>query len=46
LADPTARFNDLGPDYYTTRVITERKLRSHINQLTALGYRVTLEPAA
>ena len=46
LADPTARFHDLGPDYYTTRVITQRKLRSHINQITALGYRVTLEPAA
>lgn len=46
LADPTARFRDLGPDYYTNRVVTERKLRSHINQITALGYRVTLEPAA
>jgi transposase len=46
LADPTARFRDLGPDYHTNRVVTERKLRSHINQITALGYRVTLEPAA
>jgi transposase len=46
LADPTARFHDLGPDYYTTRVATQRKLRSHINQLAALGYKVTLEPAA
>jgi transposase len=45
LADPTARFHDLGPNYYTNRVITQRKLRSHINQLAALGYRVTLEPA-
>ncbi|MET0995031.1 MAG: IS110 family transposase [Mycobacterium sp.] len=46
LADPNARFRDLGPDYYTTRTVTERKLRNHINQLAALGYRVTLEPAA
>jgi transposase len=46
LADPNARFCDLGSDYYTSRVVTERKLRSHIAQLAALGYRVTLEPAA
>jgi transposase len=46
LADPTTRFHDLGPDYYTSRVVTERKLRNHITQLAALGYRVTLEPAA
>ena len=46
LADPNARFRDLGPDYHTTRTVTERKLRNHIAQLAALGYRVTLEPAA
>ena len=46
LADPNTRFHDLGPDYYTTRTVTERKLRNHINQLATLGYRVTLEPAA
>lgn len=46
LADPDARFRDLGSDYYTNRVVTERKLRNHIAQLAALGYRVTLEPAA
>ena len=46
LADPTARFHDLGADYYTNRVVTERKLRNHLAQLAALGYRVTLEPAA
>jgi hypothetical protein len=46
MADPTARFHDLGSDYYTNRVVTERKLRNHIAQLAALGYRVTLEPAA
>ena len=46
LADPTARFHDLGADYHTTRIDTTRKIRNHISQLTALGYHVTLEPAA
>ena len=46
LTDPIARFRDLGADYHTTRINTERKLRNHIAQLTAMGYRVTLEPAA
>ena len=46
LADPTARFHDLGSDYHTSRVNTERKVRNHLAQLTAMGYRVTLEPAA
>jgi transposase len=46
LANPEARFRDLGPDYHTKRIHTERKLRNHIAQLTAMGYRVTLEPAA
>jgi transposase len=46
LADPTARFHDLGPGFYHTRVNAERKKRNHVRQLEALGYRVTLEPAA
>ncbi len=46
LADPAARFRDLGPDYHTSRVAIERRLRNHIAQLTAMGYRVSLEPAA
>jgi transposase len=46
LANPTARFRDLGPDYHTNRVAIERRLRNHIAQLTAMGYRVTIEPAA
>ena len=46
LADPTGRFHDLGPDYHTLRINTERKVRSHIAQLSAMGYRVTIEPAA
>lgn len=46
LSDPAARFHDLGADYHDTRTNTERKLRNHITQLAAMGYRVTLEPAA
>jgi transposase len=46
LADPFARFCDLGSDYHTRRIDIERRMRNHIAQLTALGYRVTLEPAA
>jgi transposase len=46
LADPEARFCDLGADFYHTRIDTERRKRNHIRQLEALGYTVTLEPAA
>lgn len=46
LADPTSRFHDLGSDYHATRINTERRVRSHIAQLTALGYHVTVQPAA
>ena len=40
-ADPTCGGGRPG-----RRIHTERKLRNHIAQLTAMGYRVTLEPAA
>jgi transposase len=46
LADPTVRYQDLGPGFYDTRINAERTKRNHIRQLEALGYRVTLEPAA
>jgi transposase len=46
LADPTARYHDLGPDYYTSRLDKDRKARNHIRQLQALGFTVTLTPAA
>lgn len=46
LADPTARFHDLGSDYHTRRINIERRMRNHIAQLTAMGFRVTIEPAA
>jgi transposase len=46
LADPTARFHDLGAGFYDTRSNPERSKRNHVRQLEALGYKVILEPAA
>jgi transposase len=46
LSDPTVRFHDLGAGFYDTRIGPERAKRNHIRQLEALGYKVTLEPAA
>jgi transposase len=46
LADPDTRFHDLGSDHYDQRVSTETQKRNHIRQLEALGYHVTIEPAA
>jgi transposase len=46
LADPAARYADLGADYHARHVDTERKLRNHLAQITAMGYRVTIAPAA
>ncbi len=46
LSDPDARFHDLGSDFYATRIDPERRKRNHVRQLEALGYTVTLEPAA
>ena len=46
LAYPEARFHDLGTDFYDRHVNTAAKRHNHIQQLEALGYKVTLEPAA
>ena len=46
LNDPQARYSDLGPGFYDTRISGSRKMRGHVRQLEALGYKVTLEPAA
>jgi transposase len=46
LANPDATYHDLGADYHTTRINTQRKIRNHIRQLEALGLQVTLTPAA
>ena len=45
LADPAARFTDLGPGYYQARTDTDRKLRNHIRQIQALGFTVALTKA-
>ena len=46
LADPAARFYELGAGYYASRTDTGRKTRNHVRQLEALGFTVTLAPAA
>jgi len=46
LADPAARFIDLGADYYERRINNDRKTRNLVRQLQALGHQVTLSPAA
>jgi transposase len=42
LADPAARFTDLGPGYYQARTDLDRKLRNHLRQIQALGFTATL----
>ena len=44
LNDPTARYLDLGADYYTRRINKDRKTRQLVHQLEVLGHHVTLEP--
>ncbi len=46
LNDHDAHFHDLGPGFYDTRLGPERTKRNHVRQLEALGYTVTLQPAA
>jgi transposase len=46
LSDPSARYHDLGPGFYDTRINAEHRKRNHVRQLEALGYKVTLQPAA
>ena len=42
---PAFRFRDLGSGYYDERISAERKIRSHVRQLEALGLTVTITPA-
>jgi len=46
LASRTARFCELGASYYANRIDKDKKARGHIRQLEALGFTVTLAPAA
>jgi transposase len=43
LNDPTARYHDLGSDFYAKRIDKNRRRRHLTSQLEALGYRVTVE---
>jgi transposase len=36
LSDPAARYHDLGPDFYASRISRDKKIRNHIRGLTAL----------
>jgi transposase len=47
LADPAARFNDLGPGYYQARTDKDKKIKNHIRQIEALlGHAITITNAA
>jgi transposase len=46
LADSDTEFHDLGAEHYQRHVNTSAKRHNHVRQLEALGYRVTLDPAA
>jgi len=46
LSDPETCYHDLGPGYYDSRINPDTKKRNHIRELEALGYKVTVLPAA
>jgi transposase len=46
LTSRAARFRDPGPGYYASRIDKDKKTRNHVRQLEALGFTVTLAPAA
>ncbi|HEX4661453.1 MAG TPA: IS110 family transposase [Streptosporangiaceae bacterium] len=43
LSDPTARYTDLGADYYEQRMHARRQARNHVKSLERLGYKVTIQ---
>ena len=46
LADPAARFTDPGPGWHDQQAGRDRRIRSHLRQLKALGVEVTVNTAA
>jgi transposase len=46
MANPTARYRELGPDFHIRNLDPARKARDLVRQLKALGHDVTLAPAA
>ena len=45
LADPGARYTDLGADWHARKTDRDKKIRGHLRQLQALGLQVTVTPA-
>ena len=45
-ADPTARYRDLGVNYYEQRRDPQQEARRLVTKLAKLGYTATLQPAA
>jgi hypothetical protein len=43
MSDPSARYQDLGADYYEHRMHARRQARNHVKSLERLGYRVTIQ---
>ncbi len=46
LADPAQRYRELGPGWHQHATDRARRTRTHLEQLRALGYDVTLTPTA
>jgi transposase len=46
LADPAARYTDLGPGHHDRKHDRDRKIRNHLRQLQALGLNVEITEAA
>jgi transposase len=46
LADPSARYTDLGPGWHQRKTDRDKKVRGHLRQLQALGLQVTVTEAA
>jgi transposase len=46
LGDDQKRFVELGSGYYESKINRNRSTRNHVRELQALGYKVTIEPAA
>ena len=44
LSDPQARYRDLGPDFYASRIDRDKKIRNYLRGLQALGLTVTITP--
>jgi transposase len=42
LADPAARYRDLGPDWHASRINRDKKIRNHLRGLKALGITVAI----